>query len=80
MVAEALCAPTEYVLRGFQTLGCYVTMVSLYKVHRQYSLLPERMVKGCYAVSVTGRLPPGVVRDLRSKGIEYRQRDTSQKS
>ncbi|XP_025093012.1 transcription elongation factor SPT4-like [Pomacea canaliculata] len=40
----------------------------------------ERMVKGCYAVSVTGRLPPGVVRDLRSKGIEYRQRDTSQKS
>ncbi|KAK7087659.1 transcription elongation factor SPT4-like [Littorina saxatilis] len=40
----------------------------------------ERFAKGVYAVSVTGRLPPGVVRDLRSRGIEYRQRDTSQKS
>ncbi|KAK7499151.1 hypothetical protein BaRGS_00009698 [Batillaria attramentaria] len=40
----------------------------------------ERFVRGCYAVSVTGRLPPGVARDLRSRGIEYRPRDTSQKS
>eukprot|EP00745_Piridium_sociabile_P006580 TRINITY_DN142356_c0_g1_i1.p1 TRINITY_DN142356_c0_g1~~TRINITY_DN142356_c0_g1_i1.p1 ORF type:complete len:118 (-),score=22.45 TRINITY_DN142356_c0_g1_i1:346-699(-) len=40
----------------------------------------ERFVKGCYAVSVTGRLPPGVIRNLRGQHIEYRQRDTSQKT
>ncbi|XP_069135118.1 transcription elongation factor SPT4-like [Argopecten irradians] len=38
-----------------------------------------RFVKGCYALSVTGRLPPGVVRELKRKGIMYRPRDVSQK-
>ncbi|XP_067669775.1 transcription elongation factor SPT4-like [Haliotis asinina] len=37
-----------------------------------------RFAKGCYAVSVTGKLPPGIVRELRSKGIMYRPRDVSQ--
>lgn len=37
-------------------------------------------VKGCYAISVTGRLPPGAVRSIKQKGIIYRSRDTSQKS
>ncbi|VDH95354.1 transcription elongation factor SPT4, partial [Mytilus galloprovincialis] len=37
-------------------------------------------VKGCYAISVTGRLPPGVVRSIKQKGVIYRSRDTSQKS
>jgi len=40
----------------------------------------ERFARGCYAVSVTGKLPPGIVRDLRSRGIEYRPRDTSTKA
>lgn len=40
----------------------------------------SRFVKGCYAISVTGRLPPGIQRDLKRKGIMYRARDTSQKS
>jgi len=39
-----------------------------------------RFVKGCYAVSVTGHLPPGVVRELKRKGITYRPRDTSMKA
>ncbi|XP_064612731.1 LOW QUALITY PROTEIN: transcription elongation factor SPT4-like [Liolophura sinensis] len=40
----------------------------------------NRFTKGCYAISVTGRLPPGIVRELKSKGVNYRQRDTSQKT
>ena len=39
----------------------------------------DKMVKGCYAVSVTGRLPPGIVAELKRKGIKYRARDTSLK-
>lgn len=35
--------------------------------------------KGCYAISVTGQLPPGIVRELKRKGIMYRPRDTSEK-
>jgi len=37
----------------------------------------NRYCKGCYAVSVTGRLPSGVISDLKAKGIQYRSRDTS---
>ncbi|ELT94209.1 hypothetical protein CAPTEDRAFT_157886 [Capitella teleta] len=40
----------------------------------------NRCVKGCYAVSVTGKLPPGIVRELKSKGVHYRSRDTSLKA
>ncbi|XP_074642349.1 transcription elongation factor SPT4-like [Tubulanus polymorphus] len=40
----------------------------------------NKFSKGCYAVSVTGRLPPGIVRELKSKGITYRSRDTSEKN
>lgn len=39
-----------------------------------------RFVKGCYAISVTGRLHPSTVRDLKSKGVYYRSRDTSLKT
>ena len=35
------------------------------------------LVKGCYAISVQGKLPTQVVQDLRSQGIMYRSRDTS---
>uniref|UniRef100_A0AAQ6AAR9 SPT4 homolog, DSIF elongation factor subunit n=2 Tax=Pomacentridae TaxID=30863 RepID=A0AAQ6AAR9_AMPOC len=35
---------------------------------------------GVYAVSVTGRLPPGVVRELKSRGVMYKSRDTAVKS
>lgn len=34
-------------------------------------------VKGCYAISVTGKLPANVVNDLQIKGVAYRSRDTS---
>lgn len=37
----------------------------------------NRYVKGCYAISVTGRLPLGIINELKSKGIVYRSRDTS---
>uniref|UniRef100_A0A8P4G0Q0 SPT4 homolog, DSIF elongation factor subunit n=3 Tax=Percomorphaceae TaxID=1489872 RepID=A0A8P4G0Q0_DICLA len=35
---------------------------------------------GVYAVSVTGRLPPGVVRELKSRGVIYKSRDTAVKT
>ncbi|XP_067938243.1 transcription elongation factor SPT4-like [Watersipora subatra] len=40
----------------------------------------NRCVPGVYALSVSGKLPNSLVRDLRSKGVVYRQRDTSQKT
>ncbi|XP_072044387.1 transcription elongation factor SPT4-A-like [Amphiura filiformis] len=40
----------------------------------------NRNQKGCYAVSVTGRLPPGIIRELKTNGVTYRSRDTSQKT
>ena len=41
--------------------------------------LADRFVKGCYAVSVTGTLPPGIVRELKIKGVNYKNRDNSLK-
>ncbi|KAK2166709.1 hypothetical protein NP493_1293g01031 [Ridgeia piscesae] len=39
----------------------------------------SRFTRGVYALSVTGRLPPGIVRELKAKGITYRSRDVCQK-
>nr|XP_023409319.1 transcription elongation factor SPT4 isoform X1 [Loxodonta africana] len=35
---------------------------------------------GVYAVSVTGRLPQGIVRELKSRGVAYKSRDTAIKT
>lgn len=35
---------------------------------------------GCYAISVNGRLPASIIRDLKASSVVYRSRDTSQKS
>uniref|UniRef100_T1JM37 Transcription elongation factor SPT4 n=1 Tax=Strigamia maritima TaxID=126957 RepID=T1JM37_STRMM len=37
----------------------------------------NRYTKGVYAISVSGRLPQGIVRELKSRGIIYKSRDTS---
>ncbi|XP_015124570.1 transcription elongation factor SPT4 [Diachasma alloeum] len=39
----------------------------------------NRFTKGVYAISVSGRLPPNIIRDMKSRGIVYRPRDTSQR-
>lgn len=36
-----------------------------------------RKSPGLYAVSVSGRLPAGIIRELKSRGINYRSRDRS---
>lgn len=41
--------------------------------------LTDRFSKGVYAISVQGRLPNSIVRDMKSRGITYRSRDTSQR-
>nr|CAG4636731.1 EOG090X0NWO [Eubosmina coregoni]SVE70230.1 EOG090X0NWO [Eubosmina coregoni] len=40
----------------------------------------NRKVKGCYAVSVSGRLPDNFIREMKSRGITYRSRDTSSRT
>lgn len=42
-------------------------------------LVTGRFCKGVYAISVSGRLPAGVIREMKSRGIAYRPRDTSQR-
>ncbi|CAG0884279.1 unnamed protein product [Darwinula stevensoni] len=37
----------------------------------------NRYVPGVYAISVSGRLPSGIIQELRSRGIIYKSRDTS---
>ncbi|XP_030757171.1 transcription elongation factor SPT4 [Sitophilus oryzae] len=39
----------------------------------------NRFCKGVYAISVSGRLPAGIIREMKSRGIVYRPRDTSQR-
>ena len=38
-----------------------------------------RFKKGVYAVSVSGRLPQSVIRDMRAQNVVYRPRDTSKR-
>ncbi|KAG7157519.1 transcription elongation factor SPT4-like isoform X2 [Homarus americanus] len=35
----------------------------------------NRCCRGMYAISITGRLPPTVVREMKSRGMKYRSRD-----
>lgn len=46
---------------------------------RDYIYFSDRFCKGVYAISVSGRLPAGVIREMKSRGIVYRPRDTSQR-
>uniref|UniRef100_A0A2M4AWL9 Transcription elongation factor SPT4 n=2 Tax=Anopheles triannulatus TaxID=58253 RepID=A0A2M4AWL9_9DIPT len=39
----------------------------------------NRFTKGIYAISVSGRLPAAMVREMKNRGIPYRIRDTSQR-
>ncbi|XP_035792416.1 transcription elongation factor SPT4-like [Anopheles albimanus] len=39
----------------------------------------NRFTKGIYAISVSGRLPTNMVREMKNRGIPYRIRDTSQR-
>ena len=74
-----------------QVLLCKVLTPIRIIIHREYfcinpciivsfTSISDRFTKGCYALSVTGRLPPGIVRSLKNKGIHYRPRDVSMKS
>lgn len=39
--------------------------------------ITDKLARGVYAMSVSGELPPQVVRELVSRGIVYKSRDTS---
>ncbi|XP_028396691.1 transcription elongation factor SPT4-like [Dendronephthya gigantea] len=38
----------------------------------------DNMVPGCYAVSVTGKLPMHIIRELKARGVDHIPRDRSQ--
>ena len=42
-------------------------------------IIPDTLVKGCYAISVSGDLPEDVTDDLRDRGVAYQSRDTSER-
>lgn len=44
-----------------------------------FCFLTDNFTRGIYAISVSGRLPKGVIREMKNRGIPYRQRDTSQR-
>lgn len=39
----------------------------------------EKFTPGMYAISVNGRLPNSIVREIKASGVHPRSRDTSQK-
>ena len=39
----------------------------------------SKFKQGVYAVSVSGRLPGAIIRDLQRSGVTYRSRDTSKR-
>ena len=44
-----------------------------------FIFVSDRFKKGVYAISVSGRLPPAVIRDMQTNTIPYRNRDTSKR-
>ncbi|XP_055374563.1 transcription elongation factor SPT4 [Condylostylus longicornis] len=38
-----------------------------------------RFTRGMYAISVSGRLPPATIREMKNRGISYKSRDMSQR-
>ena len=55
---------------------CTYCIAKLLGIHT-VAFLSEKFVKGCYAVSVSGDLPPDILDELRERGVIYRSRDTS---
>ncbi|CAK8698474.1 transcription elongation factor SPT4-like [Clavelina lepadiformis] len=40
----------------------------------------KKFKPGVYAISVTGKLPNSIIRDLKASGVPYQSRDRSQKA
>lgn len=62
----------QRISKFFELLKMFVILFSL-------CLLSGRFTRGIYAISVSGRLPKGIIRDMKHRGIPYRLRDTSQR-
>ncbi|KAJ8313113.1 hypothetical protein KUTeg_010486 [Tegillarca granosa] len=72
----ALMSPDDSWVAKWQRICKFILFASLGKntdctiaLFICLSVICARFVKGCYAISVTGRLPPGIQRDLKRKGI-----------
>lgn len=55
----------------------YVNYISINVLLKEAFL--AQFCKGIYAISVAGRLPAGIQREMKSRGIIYKPRDTSQR-
>ena len=67
-----------------QTVTCtsanFDGIISMMKPEESWVAKWQRIDKlrpGCYAISVTGKLPSSVVKDLKTRGIPYMSRDIS---
>lgn len=62
-------------------LKFYLSLIASIMSNVNFEILfsSDRFCKGVYAISVSGRLPAGVIREMKSRGIVYRPRDTSQR-
>jgi transcription elongation factor SPT4 len=76
----ALMSPEDSWVAKWQRISEYYWMILSFMPNMltvaNYS---DRKVKGVYAISVSGRLPDTFIRELKSRGIPYRSRDTSQR-
>lgn len=54
---------------------CDMCLYNVYDIDYSFA---DNMVPGCYAVSVTGKLPMHIIRELKARGVEYVSRDRSQ--
>ncbi len=66
-------------LKGFRAVP-HVPAASLSSPAEHLGQRISNFKPGVYAVSVTGRLPQGIVRELKSRGVAYKSRDTAIKT
>ena len=71
---ETTTSPLSYMIsKGVHNIGSTVG-------NKYFFLSADKVVKGCYAISVSGELPEEVLDELRDRGVVYQSRDTSERS
>lgn len=75
----AVMSPEDSWVCKWQRISKYLKLLLLFTVISFQKLFSGRFTRGIYAISVSGRLPKGIIRDMKHRGIPYRLRDTSQR-
>lgn len=75
----AVMSPEDSWVCKWQRISKILNYEPVYKLLILTIYLSGRFTRGIYAISVSGRLPKGIIRDMKHRGIPYRLRDTSQR-